>query len=160
MHSVKLSSTRLGAAGCAATLLVTMAAMQGSAGGTMLARKAKTIDLVENAHLEFVREEGSYLLEHGSATGTYNVPMTAHLARHATYVTAVITLYPQGGSITGKSRANYIVKNDIGYFGGNFAITGGTGKYRHASGKALGISGTINRHTFDMTVKAHGNISF
>jgi hypothetical protein len=38
-------------------------------------------------------------------------------------------------------------------------IVRGTGAYRHASGKALGISGTINRYSFALTVKAHGELS-
>ena len=40
--------------------------------------------------------------------------------------------------------------------GGNLTIVHGTGAYRHASGKSIGISGTIDRISFALTVKAHG----
>ncbi len=120
--------------------------------------QAKTTFLTENGRLEFIREIGSALYERGNATGTYNVPMTTLLTRHPNYVTAIVTIYPHGGSITGSSKANYIVRNETGYFGGTLTIIRGTGTYKHVSGKALGISGTINRNTYNMTVKAHGDI--
>lgn len=116
--------------------------------------------LVENSQLKYVGEEGSTLDEHGSATGTYNAPVIAKLTIHPTYVTAVVTVFPKGGSITGTAQANYIVQSSTGYFGGTFTVTHGTGTFRHVSGKALGISGTINRYTFAATVKAHGEVSF
>lgn len=122
------------------------------------AHQARTTFLTENGRLEFIREIGSALYERGNATGTYNVPMTTLLTRHPNYVTAIVTIYPHGGSITGNSKAKYIVRNETGYFGGTFTITGGSGSYKHVSGNALGISGTINRNTYNMTVKAHGDI--
>lgn len=117
------------------------------------------MQLSENAQLKFTREDGSALVEYGRAAGTYDAPVSADLTIHPTSVTATVTIYPKGGSITGTAQANYIVKGSIGYFGGSFTITHGTGSYRHVSGKALGISGTINRETFAMTVKAHGEIN-
>jgi hypothetical protein len=127
--------------------------------GNVSAKEAKTVDLVENGELKFIGEEGSALDERGHATGTYDAPVSATLTIHPTYVTAVVTVFPHGGSISGTAQANYIVKNSVGYFGGTFTITHGTGSFRHASGKALGISGTINRYTFATTVKAHGEVS-
>jgi hypothetical protein len=115
--------------------------------------------LTEHGRLEFIREVGSALYERGNATGTYNVPMTTLLTRYPNYVTAIVTIYPHGGSISGTSKANYIVKNETGYFGGTLTINHGTGSYRGVAGKNLGISGTINRNTYNMTVNAHGDIS-
>jgi hypothetical protein len=128
--------------------------------GRPTAKEAKTIDLVESASLELVHEEGSELTEHGHATGTYNAPVSATFTIHPKSVTALVTVYPRGGSITGTAHANYVVQNSYGYFGGAFTVTHGTGTYRHASGKALGFSGTINRYTFAATVKAHGEVSY
>jgi hypothetical protein len=122
------------------------------------ARVAKTISLVETAQLKLAHESGSDLLEYGHATGTYNAPVVATLTIHPTYVTAVVTIFPRGGSVTGSARANYVVKNSTGYYGGSFTIIHGTGTFKHASGNALGISGTIDRYTFAVTVKAHGQV--
>ena len=122
------------------------------------ARAARKVSLVETAQLRLAHENGSALLEHGHATGTYDAPVAATLTIHPTYVTALVTIFPRGGSVTGSARANYVVRNSTGYYGGSFTIIHGTGTFRHASGKALGISGTIDRYTFAMTVKAHGQI--
>lgn len=125
-----------------------------------IARAAKTIELVESARLELASEEGPSLSEKGRANGTYNAPVRATFTIHPKSVTALVTVYPHGGSITGSAQANYIVQKSTGYFGGTFTVTRGTGTYRHASGKALGFSGTINRYTFAATVKAHGEVSY
>lgn len=159
--NVRPVAIRLAVSMCA-TMLAAAASLPTPASGApglAVARAAKKVQLQENAQLKFIREDGSALVEHGQAAGTYNAPVSAIMTIHSTSVTSVVTLFPKGGSITGTAQANYIVKGSIGYFGGTFTITHGTGTYRHASGKALGISGTINRETFAMTVKAHGEIS-
>lgn len=147
---------------CALALLASIAGVASSAWGAArgpIATQAKTVDLVENATLKLISEEGATLIEHGQATGTYNAPVTASFTIHPKEVTATVTVFPHGGSITGVAQANYIVQKSVGYFGGTFTITRGTGSFRHASGKALGISGTINRYSFATTVKSHGEIS-
>jgi hypothetical protein len=135
------------------------AALASGANGDPVAHQAKVIDLMESAHLTFVSEDGVALVEHGQAIGTYNAPVGATFTIHPKSVTATVTVYPHGGSLTGVAQANYIVQNNIGYFGGTFVITHGTGSFDHASGKALGISGAINRYTFATTVKAHGELN-
>ncbi|HEX4837579.1 MAG TPA: hypothetical protein VFV03_03515 [Solirubrobacteraceae bacterium] len=124
----------------------------------MVARQAKKVYLVENAQLRLTHnnEYESTLGERGQATGTFNAPVTAALTLSPAHVKATFTIYPRGGSISGTAQANYIVKGSTGYFGGTLTITHGAGAYRHASGKNLGISGTIDRQHFNMSIKAHG----
>lgn len=146
----------------ALALLVSIVGFATSASGATrgpMGTQAKTVDLVENSSLKLTSEEGAALVEHGRATGTYDAPVTAIFTIHPKAVTATVTVFPHGGSITGVAQANYVVQNSVGYFGGTFTIVHGTGSFRHASGKALGISGTINRYTFATTVKAHGEVS-
>jgi hypothetical protein len=126
--------------------------------GRSVAKAAKRVNLIEVAHLKLSKEEGSAIIEHGHATGTYNAPMTASFTTHPKSVTVVVTLHPRGGSITGTANANYKVVKGLGYFGGNFTVGRGTGKYRHVSevnGKALGFSGIINRTTLEAEVKVN-----
>jgi hypothetical protein len=152
-------------AACALAVVVTAIGLTAQAsGGTgkPAAREAKRVSLVETAHLKFTAEHGAALAERGRATGTYNAPVTVTLTIHPKSVTAVVTIYPSGGSISGTAHANYIVKGAYGYFGGTFTLHRGTGKYSHISeinGKPLGISGTINRISFAMEVKAHGEVN-
>ncbi|HEV7939043.1 MAG TPA: hypothetical protein VGP18_13605 [Solirubrobacteraceae bacterium] len=147
---------------CALALLASVAGCPTRAVGATrgpVGTQAKTLNLVENASLALVREEGATLVEHGKATGTYDAPVTAIFTIHPKAVTATVTVFPHGGSITGIAQANYVVQNSVGYFGGTLVITHGTGSFKHASGKALGISGTIDRYSFATTVKAHGEVN-
>jgi hypothetical protein len=112
--------------------------------------------LVENAQLHLSGEGESTLRERGQASGTFNAPVIADLNLSIGHVTGLVTIYPKGGSISGKAQARYVARGSIGYYGGTLTITGGTGTYRHASGSNIGLSGTINHLNFNLTVKAHG----
>jgi hypothetical protein len=153
---------RLTIAGCALALAASAIGFEAQALGATAhrtAKEARTINLVESARLALTSEEGAELTERGRATGTYNAPIAANFTIHPKSVTVTITVYPHGGSITGTAHASYVVQGSTGYFGGTFTVTHGTGAFRHASGKNLGFSGTINRYTFATTVKAHGEVS-
>lgn len=146
---------------CALTLIASMAGLVTLASGATrgpIGVQAKTVDLVENVNLKLISEEGATLIEHGQAAGTYNAPVTATFTIHPKAVTATVTVYPHGGSITGVAQTNYVVQNSTGYFGGTLTITRGTGSFKGASGKSVGISGTINRYSFAISVKAHGEV--
>ncbi len=152
----------LAACGLALVSVVGLTAQASGGTGKPAAREARRVSLVETAHLKFTGEHGSALAERGRATGTYNAPVTVTLTLHPKSVTAVVTISPTGGSISGTANANYVVKGAYGYFGGTFTLRKGTGKYSHISevnGKPLGISGVINRTSFAMEVKAHGDVN-
>jgi hypothetical protein len=124
-----------------------------------LARAAREVNLQETGHLHAVGEPGTTIIERGAATGTYNSSISVHLTIvSANKVTAMFTVRPRGGSVTGKGSARFAQQGADGYFGGTIAITGGTGSFAHASGAKLGISGVISRETFALTVHVHGKI--
>lgn len=148
-----------------APLVVVVVGLTGRASGRQagpVAREAGRVNLLESAQLKLAGEQGETLIEHGYATGTYDAPVTVRFTLHPRSVTAVVTIFPHGGSIEGVAQANYVVKGSVGYFGGSLALGRGTGSYSHISeigGKALGVSGTINRYSFALTVKAHGEVN-
>jgi hypothetical protein len=163
-HRVGPTTARLPISICVTGLVVATFGLTGPASVAAIApiaRAAKTVNLVESAHLTFdpALERGSEIGERGQATGTYNAPVEVILTIHPHSVTAVVTIFPHGGSITGLGNANYKIVNNVGYFGGTFTLTRGTGKYRHVANvanKPLGISGRINRENYALFVKANG----
>ncbi len=164
-HSLRSTPARLPICICMVALIIAAVGVTAQASGETgrpVAKAANRVDLVEIGHLNLSKEEGSEISERGRASGTYDAPVTAAFTMHPKSVTVVFTIYPRGGSIKGTAYANYEIVKSLGYFGGTFTLARGTGKYRHVSevnGKALGFSGIINRNTFEVEVKAKGEIS-
>ncbi|HEY2632043.1 MAG TPA: hypothetical protein VGI26_06645 [Solirubrobacteraceae bacterium] len=128
-----------------------------------IARATRRVYLVEAARLKPPsREEGSAITEHGEAKGTYNAPVTVAFTIHPKIVDAKVAFYLSGGSIRGSAHANFKIVGKLAYFGGEFTVSKGTGKYSHASEvnhKPLGFSGIINRETYEAEVKAKGELN-
>jgi hypothetical protein len=74
-------------------------------------------------------------------------------------VTAEISVYPKGSSMTGTGSASYEVKGSTARFAGTMSIVRGTGSYQGAHGSGLKFSGTIQRSTDAVTVHVSGNLS-
>jgi hypothetical protein len=149
---------------CTAGLLAAATGLSAQASGTTSAvrgRAAKTISLTETGHLTFdpSMERGSAIGERGRAVGTYNAPVECYLTIHAHYVTATVTVYPKGGSITGVAKADYVVTGSVGSFHGTLAITHGTGTYRHISGK-MALEGGINHQNYKLWLVAKGSAKY
>jgi hypothetical protein len=51
-----------------------------------------------------------------------------------------------------------VTKGAFAYIGGELSITKGTGKFAHASGSNIGLSGKVNRETFSATAQVHGTV--
>lgn len=140
---------------------------QGAQASTLIrgpvAKTSRRVYLVETARLKPPsREEGSAITEHGKAKGTYTAPVTADFTIHPRIVDATVIFYISGGSIRGSAHANYKIVGKLAYFGGEFVLGRGTGKYSHASEvnhKPLGFSGIINRDTYEAEVKAKGELN-
>lgn len=123
------------------------------------AKASKRVTFVESGRMKLVGEKGRSITERGRAAGTYNATMLSTFTIRSKSVTATVTIYPSGGSITGVANANYRVVKNLGYFEGTFTLGRGTGKFSHTSevnGKPLAFSGVINRDTLEVEVKAKG----
>lgn len=128
--------------------------------GHRTARAARTVYLREYGNLRLAREESETLFEKGQATGTFRGTVVSRLQLHPKSVDATFTIYPKGGSVTGHAHAAFIVRGSTGYYGGTLKITKAAGIYRHARGTNIGVSGTIDRYSFALMVKANGWISY
>jgi hypothetical protein len=122
-----------------------------------IATVARVIELKETGQLRLTGGYETTLVGRGGATGTYNCSIVVHLTLVSAHrLTTTFTVSPNGGTISGKGSARYAEENGNGYFGGTIALTRGTGRYAHASGNEIGISGKINRESLRLMVHVHG----
>ena len=74
-------------------------------------------------------------------------------------MTAQLTVYPHGGSVSGSASGSYRTNGGTASFSGTLSINGGSGSYAHAHGSGLSFSGTIQRSNDAVTVHVSGNFS-
>jgi hypothetical protein len=142
-----------------AAVAVALAASASGSDGNTTAHSARIIHMQEHGRLKFISERGSTLIERGTAYGTYTATMVADLTIRSKSVTATVTIYPRGGSITGSANTTYTIVKNLGYFGGTLSLGRGSGRYSHIAEvkhKPLGVSGVINRMNLEVEVKANG----
>jgi hypothetical protein len=140
---------------CALAVTTTVA---GAAGPGALA--ARTISLNDTAHLHKTSSHGFNLYESGAASGSLSGSLSLHLDVVSTnHVTAQLTVYPHGGSMSGSASGSYHVDGGTASFSGTLKITGGSGSYSHASGSGLSFSGAIQRSNDAVTVHVSGHFS-
>jgi hypothetical protein len=128
--------------------------------GSPSAHAARTISLNETGQLHRTSHAGLKLNEQGSATGTIKGTIYIHLdVVSPNRVTAEVSIYPNGGSLTGSGSADYRVNGGTASFSGTMAIERGTGTYAGAHGSGLSFSGTIQRLSGAVTVHLSGHIT-
>ena len=121
---------------------------------------ARSISLNESGALHLTSRHGFTLNEQGPASGTIRGTIYVHLKIVSTSrVTAEVTIYPNGGSITGYGTASYHREGATASFSGSLSINRGTGSYTHAQGSGLSFSGTMQRSNDAVTVHVSGRVS-
>lgn len=136
----------------------TLSALAAGARRPAQAHAARTLNITDNAHLHYLKAPGSALLEEGSATG--GLPGTVKLKLYiSATVTGSFTIYAHDGSITGHGSGTLHGTGVYASFGGTMTVTQGTGHYTHAHGHG-GFYGTINRHTYALTVQTTGTLVY
>jgi hypothetical protein len=124
------------------------------------AHAARTLSVQENASLHLVGSHGLTINDRGNAHGTFNCSLAISFTLEtAARGSATFTAYPHGGSISGRASAHYSTSGTTGHFEGSMTITGGTGTFKHASGKGLLIKGTIDRYNYSLTAQLSGKVS-
>jgi hypothetical protein len=132
-----------------------------SAAGPVVGSAARTLNLSESAHLHLTGHSGLKLNEQGSASGSIRGTIYIHLnVSSQNRVTAEVSIYPSGGSLTGYGSASYRVDGANALFSGTLSITRGTGTYAHAHASGLRFTGTIKRVNDATTVEVSGRLSY
>lgn len=122
------------------------------------AHMARRLRATDTAHLHYVSASGSLLYEVGGAAGTLPGGMHVHM-RVSTTFTGSFTIYAHGGSITGHGLARPHGSGLYESFAGTLVVTSGTGRYKHAHGRA-GLYGTFNRRTYALVVQTTGTLYY
>jgi hypothetical protein len=125
-----------------------------------VARSAKTVSVNEHGALHLVSKHGFTLNEQGTASGSISGPIKVQLKIVSTSrVTAEVTVYPKGGSITGRGTGSYHKGGATDSFSGSMAVEGGSGSYAHAQGAGLSFGGTISQSNDAITVYVNGKLT-
>lgn len=147
-----------GALAAAAGALALAVGVAGASGST--AHTARTVSLNDTGNLHKTSKHGFNLYESGNASGSLSGTISLHLdVINTNKVTAELTVYPKGSSITGKASGNYRTNGGTASFSGTLTITHGSGSYSGAHGSGISFSGTIQRSNDSMTVHVNGKFS-
>jgi hypothetical protein len=140
--------------------MVPLAQAASSAQAATHARAARTFSLNESSRLHLTSKHGFTLNEQGSVSGSISGAIYVHLTIVSTdRVTAEVSIYPSGSSISGDASASYRKGNTFGSFSGSLSISRGSGSYEHAYGSGLSFRGTIQRSNDAITVHVSGRVS-
>jgi hypothetical protein len=121
---------------------------------------ARTVNISENAHLHRTSSSGVHLNEQGSVAGTISGAIYLHLKVSGSRVSAEVSIYPRGGSLTATGTAGYHVSGGYAPFSGTITVQRGTGTYGHARSGPLHFTGSIQRSNDAVTVQLSGRLSY
>jgi hypothetical protein len=154
----RISSAAL-ALGAVATAVVVGTGAAGAA--SPHARAARSLELNDSAKLHLQNKHGVELKEGGTAKGTLGGPLYLQLKVTSTRsVSALVQVYPKGGSISGSAKASYHVSGSTATFNGTMTVTKGSGTYSKAKASGLSFTGTIQRSNDAVTVRVSGKMSY
>lgn len=126
--------------------------------GSPPASAARALRASDKANLHYVSASGSLLYEEGHASGTLPGKMKVHLML-GSVLRGSFTLYVRGGSIKGHGEGVPHGSGVYESFAGWLVVTGGSGRYRHARGRAR-LYGTFNRNTYALVVQTRGTLKY
>jgi hypothetical protein len=131
------------------------------AGAEPSAVAARTMAFNLTSNLRLVGRPGHVLNEQGTFSGS----QSGTIAIRFTSVTstsgeATFVAYPRGGGwVSGRTSTKGRVVGAKVYFGGSMTISGGSGRWAHASGRGLAFSGVMDRRSFHATTHMQGSIN-
>jgi hypothetical protein len=143
-----------------AGVLIAVGSLPPRASGSTPAVAASTFFLNETGRLHLTSKHEFTLNEQGSGSGTIMGMIYVHLTVVSTSeVSAEVSMYPRGSSITGRATASYKRGHKQGSFSGSLSIVRGTGRYDRAHGSGLSFMGTIQRAGDAIAVDVRGSVS-
>ena len=136
-HARKTANVALAFLALGITVLVQAGGVPALASRARSAAVPQTVNLRDEGHLQLIKRSGSLLLEEGAASGMLPGKARVHFFYNGgPRVIALFTIYTSDGSIRGRGLGRLSNPNSSNpSFAGPLAITGGSGRYAHASGR-------------------------
>jgi hypothetical protein len=141
-------------------MLMTLAAPSTAPAARPVARTAQSVTANDEGKLSQVGYSGEYVIEEGKMSGTFPARVRAWFLLETT-IRVRFVLYPSGGgSITGHGWGKPSSSGRDASFGGEMAITSGTGRYRHAHGKGGFFGRILRQEPYPVVVQTRGTLYF
>lgn len=120
---------------------------------------ARTVPATENASLRLVKKNGTLFTHRGTVTGTVSGPARSTIRLKGLSLNGTVTVVSKQGElrirINGKARSGGMKP----VFEGSATMSGGTGRYRRATGKGR-FTGVVNRSNWAATIRAVGSLDY
>lgn len=124
------------------------------------ARAAQSVNLAESARVHRISSNGVHLNEQGSASGAISGTIYIHLGISSNHVSARVSIYPRGGSLTATGSAGYHANGGYAPFSGILTVQRGTGAYARAHSGARRFTGSIRRTKASVIAQLSGPLSY
>ena len=141
-----------------AVLLAALAAGAWPVAGQASSARVRVLRATDRATLHYVSSTVNVFYETGRASGTLPGWMRVHMRLGATFSGSYV-IQTAGGSIRGKGSAIPHGSGTYESFAGTIAVTGGTGRFRHAHGRTQ-VYGTFNRINNQLELQTTGKLYY
>lgn len=118
----------------------------------------RALHATDSATLHYVSSTVNVFYETGRAAGTLPGWMRVHMRLGARFSGRYV-IEAKGGTISGSGSAIPHGSGTYESFAGTIAVTGGTGRYRHAHGHAQ-VYGTFNRINNQLKLRTTGTLHY
>jgi hypothetical protein len=124
-------------------------------------RSARTMSVKDESHLHLIKSSGSLLIDEGSASGTIPGKVRVRFVYNGNpAVSASITIFGHAGSINAHGSGKLSSPNSPSpSFKGALTISGGSGRFAHASGSGH-LYGVFYRRSYAMVVQTEGSLRY
>ena len=140
---------------------LSLAVLAQASAQTPRARETRTLQVKDEGYLRLVKSSGSVLFDEGAVHGTIPGKVKVRFVYNgAPQVSSTLSIYGHGGTINARASGRLSSPtNPSPSFSWTLTITGGSGRYAHASGTGK-LYGVFFRRSYAMIVQTRGSVRY